>query len=229
MTLADLDKMEAALARRLLPWISDATDLIVREVRAAEDHAHKALTDALRQTDDGPRTARRFQRSASYQAAINRLQSLQAALIGEKADSLDGLIRDARAAFYFDSITLWTPHVEPEYRITPEPAPTQASERLMRAAIVHGYDLSREVGPAIEAIRTHLFAVMNQASRRRQPRDDGVKLITLWANQSRDRLAKKAAQVLSDSDKAVHEATGWLILKPEYRGERTLATGGMHF
>ncbi|MBU6429012.1 MAG: hypothetical protein KGR26_08380 [Cyanobacteria bacterium REEB65] len=229
MTLADLDKMEAALAQRLLPWIAKASKRIIASVKDAEAHAVKALTDSVRDEQDGQRTARRFQRGPSYQAAINRLGSLQAALIGPSSDSTEGLIRDARAAFYADSVRLWTPHVEPEYRITLEPAPTAAGERLMRTAIVHGYDLSREVGPSIETAKRNLFVAMNRASRRGSSADDGVKLIGLWAQQTRDQLIRKVSQVLSDSDKAVHEATGWLLIKPEYRGERTLTTGGIHF
>jgi len=229
MTLADLDKMEAALARRLLPWITVATNRIMRGVKDAEAHAHKALTDGVREEQDGQRTARRFQQSPSYQAALNRLESLQAALIGPRVDSTDGLIRDARAAFYADSITLWSPHIEPEYRVTPEPAPTKAGEAMMRSAIIHGYDLSREIRPAIETARNHMFVAMNRASRRGLVQRDGDQLITLWATDTRARLVRKVVQVLSDSDKAVHEATGWLLVKPEYRGERVLTTGGIHF
>lgn len=229
MTIADLHKMEAALARRLLPWIDKAT----AKIKAATDDAHahtlKALTDAARTTQDGWKTARRFQQNPSYQAALNRLSGLRDILIGPGDTSLDGLIRDARAAFYADSIELWTPHVEPEYRITPEPAPTVEGERLMRSAIIHGYDLAREVDPAFSKAKTDLFAVMNRATRKGLADADANDLIGMWARQSRDGLIRKAAQVLSDSDKAIHEATGWLILKPEFRGERMLTTGGIHF
>lgn len=229
MTLADLDRMEAALAKRLLPWIDRASSAIIVAVEDAQAHGEKAVTDTLRGTEDGRSSARRITRSPSYLAAVRRLNDLQAALIGPSVDSLEGLIRDARAAFYADSIALWTPHIDIEFRVTPELAPTEAGERLMRGAIVHGYDLSREIGPAIQQTKDHLFVALNKLGRRNTPGEAVGPLMKLWADMSRDRLIRKVSQVLSDSDKAAHEATGWLLIKPEYRGERTLETGGIHF
>ncbi len=229
MTLADLDKMERALETRLVPWIRRASTLIARHLADARAHANKALTDALKITPDGRPSSRRVLRSPSYQSAGNRLRMLQDALIGPTSDSLEGLIRDARAAFYQRSIELWTPVIPAEYRVTLDPVPTKAGESLMRGAIIHGFDLARELSPSIKQTGDHLFVALNSAGRRKAGQRVGDDLLKLWHAQAVARLNRKVASILSDSDKAIHEATGWLIIAPEYRGERQIDGGGVHF
>ena len=229
MTIADLDKMERVLESRLVPWVRQASGLISRHLADARAHATKALTDTLKLTTDGRPSARKVLRSPSYQSAGNRLRTLQDALIGPASDSLDGLIRDARAAFYRNSIELWTPVIPAEYRVTADPAPTKMGESLMRGAIIHGFDLARELSPSIKQTSDQLFVVLNSAGRRKAGLRVGDDLIKLWHAQSVARLNRKVASILSDSDKAIHEATGWLIIAPEYRGEREFSAGGLHF
>lgn len=230
MTDADLDAMEAALARRLGPWLRRAGLTIDGAMGDAAAHAEKALTGRLVRSPDGRASMRRIEASPSYRAALGRLDRLRDAMIGPTRDSLSGLIRDARAAFYADSVALWKPHIEPGYRAVPDPVPTGDGERLMRGAIVHGLDLYREVEPAFDAARRDLIAALNNAGRRATPDSLRSQRLATWHGRASDRLKSKVFQVLSDSDKAVHEATGLLLLAPRYRDELTSAAGdgGLH-
>lgn len=225
MTDAQLAAMERALAKRLQPWLSKAHMLIVRRLEDARAHAELAVTKALKTTPDGRASVRRIEASPSYQAALGHLDELLDRLVGPKANSLDGLIRDARAAFYSDSVTLWTPHIDPEYRAVPEPVPTQSGEDLMRGAVIHGYDIRRDVAPAIESTKNELFVAINNAGRRAASDRDGSDRLAVWHRQGLERIRAKAFQALSDSDKAIHEATGLLLLAPEFRGELTAEAG----
>lgn len=230
MTDAQLAEMERALEKRLKPWLSKAHMLILSCMEDAHAHAELAVTRSLKATPDGRDSARRIDQSPSYQAAIRHLNGLLDRLVGPKSNSLDGLIRDARASFYRDSVALWKPYIEPEYRATPDPVPTQAGEALMRGAVVHGYDLRAEVAPAIEATKRELLAALSQAGRKAATDRDGQAWLAVWHNQGRDRIRAKAFQALNDSDKAVHEATGILLLAPQYRGEliAVAGDGGLH-
>lgn len=230
MTDAELAAMELALETRLRPWLAKAQAVIHKAMADAKAHASLALTDALKRTPDGRPSVRRIDASPSYQAAVGHLDSLLDKLAGPKVNSLDGLIRDARAAFYRDSIRLWKPHIGPEYLISPDAQPTQEGERLMRGAIVHGYDLRREIEPAIRTTKDELFVCLNNAGRRAASDRDGKDRLALWHSQGFGRIRTKVFQALSDSDKAVHEATGLLLLAPQYRPELTNAAGdgGLH-
>lgn len=230
MTDADLDRMERALEARLNPWKLNARFLILGQMDDALAHADKALTQTLKRTTDGRPSARRIGISPSYQAAVSRLDDLLDSLVGPKASSLNGLIRDARAAFYRGSIDLWKPHIETEYRAVPDPVPTLDGERLMRGAIVHGYDLRREIEPAIRTTKDTLFVALNNAGRRAATGREEDSRLALWHSQGIERIRAKVFQSLSDSDKAVHEATGLLMLAEKYRPELTNAAGdgGLH-
>lgn len=229
MTIADLDKMEGALAARLGPWLAKADKVIRSSVADAHAHAAKAITDTLRTTPDGRPSARKVDRSPSYQAALTHLDDLQCRLIGPSKDSLDGLLRDARAAFYVDSIKLWLPHIPEKYRASAEPAPTKIVERFFRGAIIHGYRLDQELSPDVQRTKDHLFASVNSAGRGGSSQRTARSYLDTWRAQAVDRLNLKAGSILSDSDKAIHEATGWLMIHPDYRGERKLTAGGVHF
>lgn len=230
MTDADIAAMELALETRHKPWVAKASSLIARELDDAKAHAAKAVTDALKQTPDGRRSARRIDSSPSYKAAVGHLDALLDRLVGFSKDSLGGLIRDARAAFYRSSVDLWKPHIPEEYRTVPDPEPTREGERLMRGAIVHGYDLHKEIEPTFTLTANQLFIAINQAGRRAATDRQGRDRLAVWHGQALVRINQKVAQALSDSDKAVHEATGLLLLSPQYRGELINAAGdgGLH-
>jgi len=230
MTDADLAAMEAALEARLRPWKRRATAHILTALADARAHAEKAVTDALKQTPDGRRSARRIDNSPSYKAALGHLDALMDSLVGISKDSLGGLIRDARAAFYRSSVALWKPHIDPKFWVGPDPAPTQSGERIMRGAIVHGYDLHRELEPAFAVTANQLFVAINQAGRRAATDRQGRDRLRLWHDQAKARLIARVSQSLSDSDKAVHEATGLLLIHPDYRGDldNDAGDGGLH-
>jgi len=209
------ERMNDALDRRLRPWIGMAVALINGRVADARAHADKAITDTLKATPDGRPSALRVQRSPSYQAALNRLDELQAALIGPNANSLSGLVRDARASFYVGSVELWKGVIPPEHRSVKDPVPTAKGEAIVRGALIHDTDLSREVGPSFQRSKDRLFAAINGAGRIRASERIGVALLDRWERETRDRLIGVAMTALSDGDKAIHETTGRAMLRKE--------------
>jgi hypothetical protein len=222
MNLADVEKMESALLARRLPWAVKAAKLIATEVDDAKAHAQNAITATLKDIDDGRSAQRKLDANRSFTAAVDHLDSLR--------DSLFSLIKDARVAFYRDSIKLWLPHIEVEYRVNPDPAPTKDGEALMRDAVIGGYSLAMELDPSIDQAKRTLKVAASVAGRRGQSDRDSDQQITLWANRTGPILTRKIESILSDSDTSIHEATGWLLVAPKYRGQRMVDPGaGLQF
>ena len=212
----DLDRVEKYLNARLLPWVGRASLLVKERVHDARAHGEKALTETLRQTPDGRPTARKFQQSRSYLAALSRLNELQVALIGWGEYSLDGLIRDAREEFYTSSFGFWLPYIPEEFRKVPDPKPSQAGVNLARGAIIHGYDLTREIGPGLKQAKDRLYVALNAAARRGLRPGAGKEFLSVWQSDAISGITARVTSALSDSDKALHEAAGQAIIHPEY-------------
>jgi hypothetical protein len=207
------EAMNAALDARLLPWIGRAANLITARVADARAHVDRAITDTLKDTPDGRPTVLKAQRSPSYQAALNRLDELRVDLIGPATNALTGLLRDARAAFYRDSVELWKRVIPPENRRVPDPQPTDRGEAIVRGAIIHGLDLYREIVPGFIRVRNNLFAAVNGAGRTGSHAKSSKAIVDRWEKDTRDHLVKRAMSSLSDSDKAIHETTGRLMVR----------------
>jgi hypothetical protein len=217
VNLDDLEKMEEKLLARLLPWVIKAKKLIDSHVGDAKAHAVNALTATVRDTPDGRPTVRKLEQSRSAQAAIGHLDTLLA--------DLDELVRNARASFYVGSIHLWIPFIPEDQRATNADKPSGAVERIMQDAVISGYTLAMRLDPAIATAKRTLLAQLNMGGTSgASDRQSDVRLKT-WATQSSASLGKTAESILSDSDTAIHEATGWLLIDPKHRGERLVDKG----
>lgn len=222
MTTSDLDKMESAMLSRLLPWSFKTGKLIRESIDDAKAHALNCLTARLKAEDDGRPTQRRLDVNRSFGAANDRIVTL--------GESLDLFIRDARQDFYVGSIKLWLPFIPEDVRIEPDPKPTAAGKRLARDAVIHGYSLPMELGPAIDTVKRTLRVACSIAGRGSVSSKTGEQRIALWASQATTGLIMKVDGILSDSDSAIHEATGWLLIDPKYRGQRLVdPEAGIHF
>jgi hypothetical protein len=186
-------------------------------VADARAHAEKSLTAKAREADDGRPTARVLDKSPSYAAALSRLSEALDALCGPSKHSLDGLVRDARASFYADSIGLWTPLIPEEFRAAKDPAPTTAGENAMRGLILHGYDLRSELQPAFDQAARSLKAVLNVSSRRGAEADRGVRMLAAWERTSVKNLSRRGVAAISDSSVGVHHGVGLLMLHDDVR------------
>lgn len=211
MTEKDVAKIESALLRRLKPWVGRSSHLIAEKVRDARAHADKALSETLKNTPDGRATAAKIQRSPSYQAANRRL--------GELKTDVIALIRDARAEFYRGSVDLWLPFIPERFRSVRDPVPTSKGEALMRGAIIHGYTLEQEIQPGVEQAKTRLAVALNAAARRRLRSEVATDLLDLWRTDTTNQLTARAISALSDSDSAIHQTVGLIVIKDEYRGD----------
>lgn len=217
MTLDDLEKMEGRLLARLLPWAVKARAKISSHVDDAKAHASNALTATVRDTPDGRATVRKLDKSRSASAAAGHLDTLETDL-GE-------LVRDARSAFYEGSIKLWLPFIDEEHRVDHADKPSKAVERIMRDAVISGYTLEMRLTPAIATAKRTLSAQLNMGGASGSSDRLASMRLATWATQTSASLSKTAESILSDSDTAIHEATGWLLIDPKYRGERLVDKG----
>jgi hypothetical protein len=217
VTLDDLEKMEAKLLARLLPWAFKARKLIDRHVDDAKAHASNALTATVKDTPDGRATVRKLDKSRSAGSASGHLDTLET--------DLAALVRDAREAFYKGSIGLWLPFIPEGNRIEYASEPRKSIVAIMRDAVTSGYTLEMRLAPAIATAKRTLLAQLHMggaSGNSERKSDAGLKT---WATQTSASLGKTAESILSDSDTAIHEATGWLLIDPKYRGERLVDKG----
>jgi hypothetical protein len=189
---------EAALPAQLRPWILRADRLVRGKVADAAAHAGRSITARLKRAPDGRPTARLAVQSPSYQAAAARLDELLEALAGPTTASLTGLLRDAREAFFVGALNLWRPLLDPEfYRVDVEA--TKEGIATVRGAILHGYDLRRELAGDWETAKRTLFVVCNLAGHSTTSVGTVDDLIEVWRRRTADRLAACCAAVLADS------------------------------
>jgi hypothetical protein len=217
MTLDDLEKMEEKLLARLLPWVFKTKKLIDRRVDDAKAHSSNALTATVKDTPDGRATVRRLDKSRSANAALDHLDTLEADL-GE-------LVRDARSAFYEGSIKLWLPFIPESNRIENADKPSGAVDRIMRDAVISRYTLDMRLGPAIATAKRTLSAQLNMGAVSGSSDRKSNTGLSTWAVMTTASLGKTTESILSDSDTAIHEATGWLLIDPKHRGERLVDKG----
>lgn len=217
MTLDDLEKMEGKLLSRLLLWAMKARKLIDRHIDDAKAHASNALTATVRDTPDGRATVRKLDKSRSATAATGHLDTLETDL-GE-------VVREARSAFYAQSIALWLPFIPEENRIANADKPSAGIRRIMVDAVISGYTLEMRLTPAIATAKRTLSAQLNMGGASGSSDRLASTRLATWATQTSISLSKTAESILSDSDTAIHEATGWLLIDPKYRGERLVDKG----
>lgn len=218
LTLADLDRKDAAQALRLKVWIGRAGELIDKKVSDAEAHAVKALTATLTATPEGRATARRATRHPSAKAAVARLEALWAALAGPSRSSLDGLIRDARESLYRDALRHWAALMPGEWlRPAPfDPArPGAALVNRVRGFPLHGLDLRDEIGGRMEPTIRGLKAALAAAGSRGLSGRQGPDLIHAWATRAKDSLFTAVRIALSDSAVFADRLAGRDVCRPE--------------
>ena len=197
-----LPDFERDLVKRLVPWIDRADRLVRGKVDDAAAHAARSITQRLKARDDGRPTARQAAQSPSYAAAGNRLDELRAALVGPSRGSLDGLLRDAREAFFKQAFELWKPHLDPAwYRLDAEP--TRAGINTVRGAVIHGYELDQEMAGVFEDAARTLKVSINLAGGQAVSAKRADDLIELWRRQAGDRIARKAAESLGSAQRTI--------------------------
>lgn len=183
----------------LLEWRGQAEGLIDRKLDDAAAHGAKALTDALKTTPDGRLTVRRAARSRSYRAAANRIDELLDDLVGPAVNSLTGLIRDAREAFYVASFASWLPIIPEHLWVVPDPQPTQNALAGVRRIVLHGYELREELATPVVRVKRSLLAALGQAGLRSTPDSVATEILDGWRDRAGGSLKKVVAVVLSDS------------------------------
>lgn len=190
-------RLEDELAR----WISKTAGVVARKLEDTAAHAARTITGKLKLKPDGIPSVRHALLSPSYQAAQSRLDELRAALVGPTKSSLDGLLRDAREAFFVLSFGLWRPLLTDDFwDLNREP--TQAGVNIFRGAIIRGLDLGSELDGAFDPARRSLYATVNLAGNSSTPAERVDDLIEIWRRQSEMNISRKCAQILVDSEVA---------------------------
>lgn len=216
MTLRDLERKSKALEALRASWAAAILPVVEAKVDDAHAHAGKAITDTLKATEDGRATARKASRSPSFQAALNRLDELWTWLAGPSKDSLQGKIRDAREAFYRKGFELQRPLIPDDLWITADPRPTAEGIRLIRGALIHGYDLRRELEGAFTTAKRGLSAAVAVAGRREADGATKTDLLGAWKRTTLDALRLAVLRALSDSVEFADVEAGVDLIHPEF-------------
>lgn len=199
----------------IVRWHAKALRVIADRLADARGHAWNALTERVAKAGDGRSTWRAARTSRGYQAATARMDELARALRGKTPLSLDGLIRDARAAFYREAFPLLEPTIPAEVR-KPKWGPTKAGEDAARGMVIHGVDLASEVDATIAAAKAQLKAAINLAGRRDELDRAAAGRLDRWEEASLRAIRAKAMATLSDSEAAAFNLAAADMIDPKF-------------
>lgn len=223
--MTSLDAVERRQLKSLDGWTREAFAVVDAKVADAQAHLGTALTDTLKRTADGRPTLRRAVKSPSAQAAVNRLDELWTALAGPSVRSLEGLLRDAREAFYRESFAAWKPEIPDWLYVSPDPEPTVANVGRVRGAVLHGYDLRHELGGPILRAKASIAPTLTMASRRSNPRHVATEILTTWGRKTRDAIRTTTRLALSDSQIMADVMAGRDLIHPDHLDDSPIAIG----
>lgn len=216
MTLDDLAKKSDALESLRREWSRAIVPTVESKLEDAHAHAERAVTQALKATADGRPTARKANRSTSFQAAIARLDELLEWLAGASANSLRGRVRDAREAFYRRAFALHKPLIPKSLYISLEPEPTFANLRLIRGALIHGVDLRKELEGPFSTAKRQLTAAVALAGQRAASRADSSEILETWHKQAVGSIRTAVLRAISDSVEFADTEAGTDLIHPDY-------------
>lgn len=216
MTLDDLQHKSDVLEALRLDWSRKILPVVESKLEDALAHAERSVTQTLKDAADGRATARRANRSPSFQAAQTRLDELLEWLAGPSVDSLKGRVRDAREAFYKRAFALHKPLIPTELLVSPDPEPTAEGIRLIRGAHIHGLDLRRELAGPIETAQRNLTAAVAQAGRRSTDARVETEILGTWHRQALNAIRSAVLRVLADSVEYADTEAGTDLIHPDY-------------
>jgi hypothetical protein len=213
VTRVDPDSARVAAVRQ---WSVKAATLIDARIGDARAHAWNAITQRVVTAPDGRKTWQQAVLTRSYKAAVTRLDEIADDLAGPSKYSLDGLLRDARAAFYRDAFGRW--NFEPQY-LAPNPVPTKSGERVARGLVIHGYDLRSEVLDATQTASNGLQAAVTMAGRRDMTDDQARAVLDGWESQKAHAIRQRVDGLLNDSYVAILNLVGREMIDPKFHAE----------
>ena len=216
MTLDDVTRKSAALESLRAEWARPILARVGSKLEDAAAHAERAVTRGLKATADGRPTARKASQSPSFAAALARLDELWSWLAGPSKDSLQGRLRDAREAFYRKAFELHRELVPVELQVSVDPEPTVANIRLVRGALIHGYDLRRELEGPFATAKRKLAAAVAQAGSRAARDADTSDVLGTWHRQSLGAIQAAVLRALSDSVEFADTEAGMDLIHPEF-------------
>jgi hypothetical protein len=216
MTLADLDRKTALMERLRREEWAKILPRIESSLADAHAHATKAITDSLKGTGEGRATARKANRSSSFRAALSRLDELWEWLAGPSVASLDGRLRDAREAAYRRAFAIHKGLVPEELWVSADPAPTLINIRLVRGALLHGYDLRRELEGPFALAKRRLSAAVATAGHREVTRAVEKDLLKVWYTKTLDAIRSASLRALTDSIEFADNQAGRDLIHPDY-------------
>lgn len=143
--------------------------------------------------------------------AAARLRELHEHLAGESAESLRGVIRDAREALYRKAAALHFPTIPAEYRGRDTPEPTEPQRASFRALIAHGYDPYSYLANTFKAAEAKLIALSRSPAVAQHP----APTLTAWADEVDRNLRTAVRTLLVDSAEQADVIAGRELLNPE--------------
>ena len=206
-------------------WSNRVSARVESKVADAHAHASKAVTDALRAEADGRATVRRANRSPSLRAGLARLDELLTDLTGPSSRSLDGVLRDARQAFYLDSVAFWLPRVPETLLVRPGAGPTASGVADARRLVLHGYDPRREIGGPVHDAQHRLTPAVVLAGSRSTSTKAGVDLLDAWERSTRESITRACLLALGDDRVALARIAGRDLIHPDHLDDNPIEVG----
>jgi hypothetical protein len=216
VTIDDLISKSEALESLRAEWAKSILSRVDAKLADSLAHAERAVTRTLKATSDGRPTARKASQSPSYAAAVSRLDELWVWLAGPSKDSLSGRLRDAREAFYKRAFELHRELVPTELHVSADPEPTFANIRLVRGALIHGFDLRRELEGPFSTAKRKLAAAVANAGQRSATVGDSSDILETWHRQSLAAIQTAVLRALSDSAEFADTEAGMDLIHPDY-------------
>ncbi len=143
--------------------------------------------------------------------AVARLRELHEWLAGESAESLRGVVRDAREALHRKAAALHFPTIPAEYRGRDTVEPTESQRLSFRALIAHGYDPHTYLANVFQSARSKLESLSRSPAVAQHP----APTLTAWADEVDRNLRTAVRTLLVDSAEQADVIAGRELLNPE--------------
>ena len=206
-------------------WGARVSARIAAKIADARAHAENALTETLKGTPDGRATALKANRSRSLLAAQTRLQELLVDLAGPTTISLEGLVRDAREAFYRDATARTFPLIPSKLLARSDPTPTRLGLSKARGLVLHGQDIHSELQAPISAAGRNLAAAVVLAGNQSTSKRAGRNRLDDWARTAKASIERAATLALGDSRVALEVIAGRDLVRSEFLDKTPLTIG----
>jgi hypothetical protein len=201
------EQLRRAEDRDLARYTKQIQQAVAGKIADAGAHASKALTDTLDATAEGRPTAAKVRRSASYQAAISRLDEL--------LDSLVKIVESCRVDTYAQAYGFWFDYHAHKMRRGSDSTPPRPLVERCRTTMIHGYTVRRFLQGPLDRASTQLLPTLTVAGNRAVSTRDAKDSIRRWQETNASAIMKNAVAAVIDSQTMSDRRAGRDTIKRE--------------